>query len=92
MENEFFLIYAENALGEKGFYSYDRIEKTIQRFLENKKAPSNIVVPEDEAMNSKEYKENLTKAGIVIAVLAVISAVLIVAYIRLYLKSNSRKR
>ena len=93
MENEFFLIYAENALGEKGFYSYDRIEKTLQRFTENKKAPSNIVVPgDDEIMNSQKYKENLTKAGIAIAVLAAISAVLIVAFIRLYVKNNNRKR
>lgn len=93
MENEFFLIYAENALGEKGFYSYDRIEKTLQRFVEDKNAPGNIVVPEDdEIMSSKKYKENLTKAAVVIAVLAVICAVLIVAFIRIYLKNNSRKR
>ncbi|HHX12426.1 MAG TPA: hypothetical protein GX731_06350, partial [Clostridiales bacterium] len=84
MENDFFLIYAENALGEKAFYSYDRIEKTLQRFVEGKRSASNIVVPEeDEIMNSKEYKENLTKASIVIAVLAVICAVLIVGFIRI---------
>lgn len=93
MENDFFLIYAENGLGEKGFYSYDRIEKTLQRFVENKKSTGNVVVTDnDEVMNSKQYKENLTKAGIVIAVLAVICAVLIVGFIRMYLKKSGGKR
>lgn len=92
MENDFFLIYAENGLGDKGFYSYDRIEKTLQRFVEDKKAIGNIVVPEaDDVMTSKQYKENLTKAGIVIAVLTIACAALIIGLIHLYLKKNNKK-
>lgn len=93
LENEFFLIYAENAFGERGFYQYDRIEKTMQRFVpENSKGSNNVIIPEtEESMQPEKYRANLTKAAIVIAVLSVICALLIVVLIRLYMKLKGYK-
>lgn len=91
--SDFFLIYAENEFGEKGFYQYDRVEKTLQRYAPAyTKGSSNVVVPEDKnSMEAKEYRANLTKAVVVIAILASLCALLVIALIRNYMKQKEYK-
>ena len=93
LENEFFLIYAENAFGDRGFYQYDRIEKTMQRFVtKDSKGTNNVIIPEtEESMQVENYRANLTKAAIVIAALSIICALLIIVLIRFYMKQKGYK-
>jgi hypothetical protein len=93
MESDYLLIYAENELGEAGFYRYDRLERTLQRFV-----PGIDVVVADEGnadmedlIDSEEYRTNLTKAAVVIASLCALSALLIFLCIWLFIKSRGYK-
>jgi hypothetical protein len=89
LDSEFLLVYAENEEGVAGFYSYDRNEKTMQRYIANDR----IVINNDENSDisekliaSEEYRTNLTKAAIVIALLSSLSALLIIIIIRMMIK------
>ena len=93
MESNYLLIYAENEIGEVGFYRYDKIERSMQRY----EPTTDIVVkPESEVntedlITSEEYRSNLTKAAIVIAVLSGLCALLVVLCIRFFIKSRGYK-
>ncbi len=87
---EFLLIYAENELGEAGFYTYDKVERTLQRMI-----PDTLVIgaADDEASADqnalkKEYRSNMMKAVFVITLLGILCALLIVVIIRTYMKSR----
>ncbi len=90
MESDYLLIYAENELGEAGFYQYDRVERSLQRYVPG----PDIVIGEESSTNmeelisSEEYRTNLTKAAVVIAVLSALCALLIFICIRLFIKSK----
>lgn len=86
--SDFFLIYAENEYGEKGFYQYDRIEKTLQRYNPTYTDWDSTNSEDKDIMQAKEYRKNLTKAAAVIAILASLCAVLLFAVIRLYMKQR----
>ncbi len=91
--SDYLLIYAENELGETGFYQYDRVERTLQRYVPGKDI---ILGNEDdtnmeELISSAEYRTNLTKAAVVIAVLSALCALLIIICIRLIIKSKGYK-
>jgi hypothetical protein len=87
LDNEFLLIYAENELGQAGFYSYDKAEKTMQRYI-SELAP--IYEPEvgnhKEPMSSDKYRTNLNIAAIIIALLCALCIVFVILSIRLYMK------
>ena len=89
LDNVFLLIYAENELGESGLYSYDKLEKTMQRYIEE---ISPIYEPinesDEELMTSKKYRANLNIAAIIIALLSALCAVFIILSIRLFLKAK----
>lgn len=93
MESDYLLIYAENELGEASFYRYDRLERTMQRFV-----PGTDIVMSGESdtdmedlINSVEYSTNLKKAAMVIAALCALCALLIFLNIRLFIKSRGYK-
>lgn len=91
--SDYLLIYAENELGEAGFYQYDRVERTLQRYVPGK----NIILSNeddnnmDNLISSEEYRTNLTKAAVVIAVLSALCALFIILCIRLIVKSRGHK-
>ncbi|MDF2543999.1 MAG: hypothetical protein K0S47_3717 [Herbinix sp.] len=93
LDNDFILIYAMNELGEAGFYQYDKVEKTLQRYIVNEKTPSPVVTnPEDDnTMSDEVYRSNLNKAAIVIALLSAFSILLIIILIRLFMKLKGFK-
>lgn len=93
MESDYLLIYAENELGEAGFYRYDRLERTMQRFVPGDEI---IVAGEGDTdikdlISSVEYSTNLKKAAIVIGALSAFCALLIFLCIRIFIKSKGYK-
>ncbi len=93
MESDYLLIYAENESGDAGFYQYDRVERTLQRYVPQ---PKIIIGDEsetnmEELIGSSEYRSNLKKAAVVIGVLSAFCALLIFISIRLFIKSRGYK-
>jgi len=87
LESDFLLLYLVNEEGEEGFYQYDRIEKTIQRYTINSDGTSsNKYVMNDEIIHSDEYKSRITTMGIIIAILGAISITMSIALLRFYMK------
>lgn len=89
LDNEFLLIYAENELGEAGLYSYDKVEKTMQRYI-TEATPIYEAVNKnnEEQMSSNKYRSNMNTAAIIIALLSALCAAFIILSIRLYMKSK----
>jgi len=87
LESDFLLLYLVNEDGKEGFYQYDRIEKTIQRYTINSDGTSsNKYVMTDEIIHSEEYKSRITTMGIIIAILGAISISMSIALIHFYMK------
>ncbi|MGB4661645.1 MAG: cadherin-like beta sandwich domain-containing protein [Mobilitalea sp.] len=91
--SEFFLVYAKNELGEEGFYKYDTIEKTMQRFVAENTISSTDAADynAEAAQQIREYKANLNKAILLIVLISVICAFLILIIIRLFIKVKGIK-
>lgn len=91
---DFLLIYAENELGEPGFYSFDRVERTIQRCVPDDlaiRAPETDQLAEINKLKS-DYRSNLMKAVIIITLLSVLCAVLVVLCVRFYMNATRRRK
>lgn len=94
LEYDYLLIYAENEMGEAGFYQYDRIERTLQRYS-NENPLKNVGKDNNSEPNTDRdnvYQANLRTAIIVITLLSIFSALMIVVSIRLYMNANSSKK
>lgn len=92
LDSRFLLIYAENENGEPGFYQYDRTEKTLQCYQTDAYSVNpNTVTDTEKIMSSKEYRANLNKAAIIIAILCALCALQIFIIIRLYMKKKGYK-
>jgi hypothetical protein len=93
LESEFLLIYAMNEFGEEGYYQYDRIEKTLQRYVTDNAIDYDNVdnTDTDDIVNSQEYRNNLNKAAIVIALLSALCVLLIIVMIRLFIRIKGYK-
>lgn len=87
LNNEFLLIYAENELGEAGLYRYDKVEKTMQRYI-RELTPVNEADNgyDEELINSEKYQTNLNILAIIIALLSVLCIVFVILSIRLFMK------
>lgn len=91
--SDFLLLYAENELGEVGFYQYDKIERTIQRY----RSGISRIVNEDndtttqDLITSEKYRTNLNRAAIVIALLCAVCALLITLLLRSAIKGRGYK-
>lgn len=102
MDYKYLLIYAENELGEAGFYMYDRAERTLQRYgAEILYAPGKgSDSASEDVMSSEEYKANMNKAAILIALLSVLCVLLAAGLVHLLMKyrgytgnkSNKRRK
>ncbi|MBQ8519367.1 MAG: cadherin-like beta sandwich domain-containing protein [Agathobacter sp.] len=94
--NEFYLIYCMNSNGEKGWYMYDSVEGTFQRYLA---ASSSIQVggtPSEDPEVGDEYAKlekelNAAKMTqyIIIAIAAAVIVILIIIIVVLILKNRS---
>lgn len=91
LDSEFLLVYAMNESGEKGFYTYDRSEKTLQRLIRDDWFVGADVEEDEDYISYREYRSNINKAIIIIIVLAVISIALILLSISLYMKTKGHR-
>ncbi len=90
MQDDFALLYVENSDGEKGFYQYDKVEKTIQRFTESSVGNTKS---DNQSKEIQQYKSNLSKAAIAIAILSAVALLLLFTTVRtLKVLSKKRKR
>ena len=89
LDSEFLLVYAKNELGEASFYRYDRVERTLQRFIAGQDTIENQDSGQDtqkDLITSEQYRSNLTKAAVVIGILCAVCVLLIALMIRMMLK------
>lgn len=85
--SEIILIYAENMAGEKGFYYFDRVEKTMLRYTSNSSMNSTL----DQSVDTTDMQPNQdrTKLKIAVVIMIILSGIctlLIAIIIRLYMK------
>lgn len=94
LDNEFLLIYAENEQGIANFYSYDRLERTLQRYPTDKHAIDwSPEYPDEEPITEvQKYKSGLNKAVVLIVILSVLCAFLVGISIHLLMKLKTRRR
>lgn len=91
-DSDFVLIYAENELGEANFYRYDKVERTMQRYVDEQSSSNQPEEnPDVDAMNAEKYRSKLNKAAIVIAILSAVCILLMVLCIRMFIKSSEGK-
>lgn len=89
VENEFLLIYAMNDNGEKGFYRYDRIEGTMQRYVEE--TPNSHIEETVQSSEREGYDKKLNQLSLIIAGLSAFSVLVIIIAIRLFMKNRGYK-
>jgi len=77
---DFYLLYAMNDKGKKGFYLYDQAEKTMQRYT------NRTVVKEPEPMTLIEKLTSDTKLLAVVGTLGALSLILLIILIVLYIR------
>lgn len=92
VESDYLLLVLSNEAGDAGLYRYDRVEKTIQRYPEEKIVLANQGDDAYELAQLKElvqdYKEDLSQLGLVIALLIALACVLFIGLIYFYVKSR----
>lgn len=98
--SEYFLLYLTSSEGREGFYMYDVIEKTVQRYYSE--GHTDVAGTESEGSSDSDWKArydelngNYTKAirqrMLFIYVLIVLAAVLAIAVINLALKLSDKR-
>jgi len=88
LDNEFLLLYCLNGNGDKGFYQYDRIEKSIQRYTGDliDRVNSSDIPQSAESMTQEQYETNLGRLAIIVAILAAICVLMISCLISMAIK------
>lgn len=86
VENDFFLIYAMNEEGDKQFYQYDRVEKTMQRYFGSSITSGNKTNTDNQTMSSNKYQNKLVQLSLIIVILSALIIILIIIIIRLFIK------
>ncbi len=89
--SDFLLLYAQNESGEVGFYQYDKIEKTLQRYVRRNEAVISDTRDNGDTEAKQEYRTNLNRAAILIALLCAVCALLITLLIRAVIKGRGYK-
>lgn len=84
LQNEFVLLYLTNESGETDFYQYDRIEKTLQRFQQEKS------YVEDDILGSEQGNTSTVSPELII--IAAMAGIIIILSIALAIVTLKRKR
>ncbi len=91
-EKEMFFVYAMNWDGETSLYTYDDIEKCMQRYLIDNDVNSQIEAANQAYDNMKERKNALTKKYNIFRYVIIGMAVLIIILIFLLIHSKLNKK
>ncbi len=86
LENDYLLIYGVNPNGDKSFYQYDRVEKTLQRYSGDLIERVNQSAVSSKQQTTDEYNSNLNQLAIIIAVVSAICVLLLIAMIKMATK------
>ena len=82
-ENDVVLLYAKNTEnGYEGYYSYDKVEKTFQRYFGDMVAVAGE--KSNELFEKQEYEENVRTLGTIVATLVVLLVITLIIIIKLY--------
>ncbi|BBF45314.1 putative S-layer associated protein [Lachnospiraceae bacterium KM106-2] len=87
LNSEFVLLYLENQNGEKGFYQYDRQEKTVQRYQEQKVS---VQPSADELKTEASKSSNTNTLVFAIVSLCLIIVILVIISLRLFMRRKQR--
>ena len=94
-DSDFLLLILENEAGETGLYRYDRVEKTIQRYLQEKNVISNTSKSLEEqeflqdASDLMRYEQTISKLSLALAVAAGICLILLISVIALLIRRKN---
>lgn len=100
VESEFYLVYVMNGNGEKGFYQYDTVEGTFQRFVENtqsviEETPEEstdeddgviISLQEELAKTNQDHKNALSFRLKIISALAILLFISVISNINQFMR------
>ena len=98
LSSEFLLLILSKNGGEPELYSFDRVEKTLQRYSSSKKdepinsKPASGYSTLEETELTKKYEKSLDNLTLVIAILSGVCMLLLILTIRMALKSKEQKR
>ena len=84
---EIILLYAENESGEKSFYLFDRVEKTMLRYTDQTLSTAGNKASAENA-KAEQYRNKLNIAIVTIIVLSGIIILLTIVAVRFYLKQK----
>ena len=91
--NEFYLIYCMNDKGEKGWYMYDSVEETFQRYIvinPEAEVDADVDLESENAVLKKELNNAKMTQYIIIGVAAVVVILLIGAIVIIIIKNRSK--
>lgn len=93
LNNDILLMYCMNSNGDKDFYQYDRVEKSLQRYKGDliDRVNSSTIPESAESMNAKEYQANLNQLAIIIAILAAVCVLLVISIVSILLRQIKSK-
>lgn len=92
--SEFYLIYCMNDAGEKGWYMYDSVEETFQRYLviaPSVEAGADVDLESENAKLQKELNAAKTTQYIIIAIAAAVVIILVVVLVVVILKNRPKE-
>ena len=97
-QRDFFLVFAVNDGGERGLYQYDRLEGTLQRFVDNQGGPGDDDdEDEQEALPPEESRGFFQRLGDdrvlqgTVLIFSILTLLLIAAVLYFYQKSKEEK-
>lgn len=93
--SDFYLIYCMNDAGEKGWYMYDSVEETFQRYLASAYSVQTGGEPSDEQDKYAELEKELETAKmtqyIIIGVAVAVMIILVIVIVVLVLRNRSEE-
>ena len=91
-EEEFLLLILQNEAGEIGWYRYDRIEQTLQRVCEEEYIVTQVVQPNDEALQEALLQYEMQQKGLIVAIAVLFGVVLALLMVILWLCIRRKNR
>lgn len=89
LESEYVLLYCMNEKGDVGFYQYDRIENTLQRFNEEQiNNDLNVEDSKDKDLNENNYSDKVMLLLFIVIILGLLLIVASVIFAKVYLKNK----
>ena len=87
--NDYMLIYCQNVVTkDTGFYQFDRVEKTLQRYSGVINSSNNVISQNDDSSFTQSEKMTI---ALVISVLSAMVVILLIVLVKLFIKIKGLK-